>query len=608
MQQSYEPIAPEVYRFRDTCNVYILRSGREATLVDFGTGAVLDHLGEYGVDRVTDVLVTHHHRDQVQGLSRAVATGTRVWVPPVERDLIAGVDRHWLRRPLDNDYDLLQDRFTLLEPVTIAGVVDEYRTRRYGDFDLYTLPTPGHTVGSVTYIVEVDGSRLAFSGDLLYGDGKVWSMAAMQWTYTGVEGEAATVISCGALDDQAPDLLLPSHGEPDADPTTAISLVRSRLQEIVDMRREKPWGLEAWFRQPWIEVLPHLFRNRTSIATSWALLSGSGAALLIDYGYDMTTGLLQRSDRSARRPLLASIAALSREHGVDRVEVALPTHYHDDHVAGFNLLRDVEGTEIWVAENVRPVLEDPWRYDLPCLWYDPIPVDRSLAHGEPIRWREYELTTFALPGHTLYAAAVLFEVDGKKVLATGDQQTGADGTDTRSVLNYQYRNRFRYDDFTRSAELYRALAPDLMIGGHAPVQEVTPAYLDRLLAEGKHLAELHRELLPVDDVDFGAGGFGARIEPYRSTVRSGERLDLEVSVRNPFRAADVATVRLVVPDRWTAEPVEQQVRIPGHGEATLRFSIAPNGVGPVSRARVGADLTVGTVPFGQQAEALVNVE
>src|SRR5207253_7805137 len=110
-------LAPGISRFRDTCNVYVLRTGRDAVLIDFGSGAVLDELEELGVDRVTDVLVTHHHRDQVQGLQRAVDAGARIWAPPVELDLIAHVDTHWLGRPLDNDYDLLQDRFSLLEPV-----------------------------------------------------------------------------------------------------------------------------------------------------------------------------------------------------------------------------------------------------------------------------------------------------------------------------------------------------------------------------------------------------------------------------------------------------------------------------------------------------------
>jgi glyoxylase-like metal-dependent hydrolase (beta-lactamase superfamily II) len=63
--ETLQQIVPDVFRYRDTCNVYVLRSGREATLIDFGSGGVLDRLADIGVDRVTDVLVTHHHRDQV---------------------------------------------------------------------------------------------------------------------------------------------------------------------------------------------------------------------------------------------------------------------------------------------------------------------------------------------------------------------------------------------------------------------------------------------------------------------------------------------------------------------------------------------------------------
>src|SRR3989441_11711594 len=99
-------VVPAVTRFRDTCNVYLLRSGREAVRIDFGSGAVLDRLAELGIDRVTDVLVTHHHRDQVQGLARAVAAGARVWVPPVERELFDRVDEHWRARKVDDDYEV----------------------------------------------------------------------------------------------------------------------------------------------------------------------------------------------------------------------------------------------------------------------------------------------------------------------------------------------------------------------------------------------------------------------------------------------------------------------------------------------------------------------
>ena len=594
-------VASNVFRVRDTCNVYVLRSGSDAILIDFGSGAALDHLPELGMERVTDVLLTHHHRDQLQGLERAAEAGMQIWVPPVERDLIDDVDRRWQARQIDNDYDLRQDRFSLLDQVAVAGTVPEYRTQRFGGFDVYTLPTPGHTTGSVTYIVEIEGRRLAFTGDLLYAPGKVWSLAATQWSYTGVEGQASTHVSCGVLARHEPDLLLPSHGEPIDDVAPALALTRERLQELVDMRMEHHWDLDEWLARPWAPVTPHLLRNRTCLAHSYALLSESGAALLIDWGYDLTAGTPSVSERAARRPLLASLDALRREYGVDRIEVVVPTHFHDDHVAGIRLLRDVEGVEVWAPESVAPVLEEPLRFDLPCLWFDPVRVDRRLPHGEAFAWHEYEITPYHLPGHTLYAAALAFEVDGTRVVATGDQYA-REGDKT--ILNYQYRNRFRIDDFVRSAELLLSLRPEVIVTGHWQPWEVADGELEQLLVDGRRLAELHRELLP-DDVDFAAEGFGARIEPYRTELRNGEALEVEVTVRNPFERDETATVGLAVPDGWAA-PAPAQARLSGRGEAAVRFNVTPP-AGPVRRARVAAEITIGETEFGQQAEALVDV-
>jgi hypothetical protein len=135
---------------------------------------------------------------------------------------------------------------------------------------------------------------------------------------------------------------------------------------------------------------------------------------------------------------------------------------------------------------------------------------------------------------------------------------------------------------------------------------VTDDYLDHLLEAGTELARLHRELLPLDSVDFGAGGFGARIEPYRSDVAPGTALSLEVVVRNPFGRIEDADVCLVLPAGWTAEPAVLRARIGAGEDVRLAFRLRV-GEGPVRRARIAADLTVGGVRFGQQAEALVTV-
>lgn len=620
-------VAPGVFGVRDTCTVYVVVAdqpaddgARTAVCIDFGSGEVLRHLAAMGVDRVTDVLLTHHHRDQAQGLPDAVAAGIAVHVPPVERDLFDGVGDLWRARPLAADYNLRQDRFALLDPVPVAGTVPEYRTATYGGVPVRTIPTPGHTTGSVTYLVDRGGRRLAFTGDLISAPGRVWSLAATQWSYSDNEGPAMTVLSCLLLAAERPDLLLPSHGEPMPDAAGALALLARRMQRYVDARRPTPWDLAGLLDDPFEEVTPHLLRNRSSVATSYVLLSdeqvdtsddgavggrAGRAALLVDYGYDMTTGLPPGGDRASRRPWLASLPALRRRYGVGRVEAVVVTHFHDDHVAGVNLLREVEGTQAWVPANVAPVLEVPLRHDLPCQWFDAVPADRVLALGEPVRWREYTITPHELRGHTRFAAAIEVEVDGVRALFTGDQQDGrgvAGGR--RELLNHQYRNRFDADDFAEAAALYRRVAPGLMLSGHWGPRVVDGAYLDLLEAQAAELAALHRDLLP-EGLDLGTDGVCARITPYLARVAPDAKLELEVAVRNPHPGPATARLAVVVPPGWLVEPDAVEVALAAGEERAVPLVVVVGG--PARRARVAVDVTVGDLRLGQHSEALVDV-
>jgi glyoxylase-like metal-dependent hydrolase (beta-lactamase superfamily II) len=623
-----EPLSNDLFRFRDTCNVYLLRNGSDGILIDLGAGDILDHLSEAGVERVTDVLMTHHHRDQAQGLPRAVESGIRIWVPHSEQELFHRVDEHWQARQLSNDYNNRQDRFSLLEPVPIAGTLQEYVPLSFGGRSLTVLPTPGHSVGSVSILVQMDGRRVCFTGDLICAPGKVWSLAATQWSYNGSEGISATILSGRDLVRRKPDVLLPSHGEPMEDPARAFRLLEKRLLDLLDLRKENP-GLEEHLAKPFAPITPHFLHNRTSHAYSYILLSKSGKALAIDYGYDFNPGLAAGTDRAARRPWLYNMPRLKEEFGVTSIDVAIPTHYHDDHLASFNLLRQVEGTRIWAGENMVDVLERPTHYDLPCLWYDPIPVDRSLPLEEPFAWEEYELTVHPLPGHTLYAVAIEVQVDGKRILALGDQlvdlawlfflydkalpigDSALGPLPPPTTQNYVYRNRFRIGDYRETAELYKRVKPDIMVYGHWAPGAVDRSYLDRLKARGAQLERLHRDLLPLDEVDFGAEGVGAWIRPYRSEIRSGEELVLAVEVLDPFPRAAEAHVSLAVPPGWRVRPMaasgDGRVALEAGRTGTVEFCVTPPPDTRVRRARVAADMTVDGRRFGQQAEALVTV-
>ena len=78
---------PDLFVWSDTCNVYVLREGDAAMLIDLGDGSVLDHLKDIGVKRIEWVLFTHHHREQCQGAPRLMGTGAKIGAPNTERAL-----------------------------------------------------------------------------------------------------------------------------------------------------------------------------------------------------------------------------------------------------------------------------------------------------------------------------------------------------------------------------------------------------------------------------------------------------------------------------------------------------------------------------------------
>lgn len=601
-----------VFAIDDTCTVYLIRSagpGSTGICIDFGSGRVLELLESLEVSRITHVLMTHHHRDQGQGLPRAVEAGIQIWVPPVEIELFAEVDEFWQGRRVWNDYQMRSDRQSLLAPVPVAGTVPEYRSRDFGGIEIYTRPTPGHTTGSVSYLINRDGTRLAFTGDLIHAPGKVWSLMSTQWTYTGNEGPAMTMISAIRMQQERPDLLLPSHGEPITDPDAALGALVENLQAYVDSRRlTGSMDIVDRLEDPFRRITEHLLVNTSSESRSYVLLSESGAAMIIDYGYDQTTWYPLGGERASQRPWLESLPALRRHYGVTMIETAVATHYHDDHCAALNLLREVEGSKIWLPENVAPIMVEPLRYDLPCQWFEPIPADRILPLQVPISWHEYEITVHPLPGHTRYAAAYEFQVDGVRVLATGDQQEalGDDALDRRHLLNYEYRNLTAMSDFVESAALYRRLGTELLITGHWPERWVDDGLLDGLDRAAATAETLHQSLLPNQAPHWPTSSSFVRLTPYWRRARPGETLVYDIEVDNPYDEPVTATFQLTAPQWQLSEPEIEVPVAPRESGVTSIKLVVPETAGP-HRIPIAVDTTIGPLRLGQHAEAIIVV-
>ena len=483
----------------------------------------------------------------------------------------------------------------LIKPVSeekLCGALDQFLKKRDGQRKLLMVETP-------------EGIA-AFTGDLVYAPGKVWSLAATQWSYNGGEGIAYTILSLLDLEKRGVRWFLPSHGGLMAAGEAAAPTVE-RLTRLKELRRHNP-RLFSLREQPYEKISEHVLFNRTSMANSYVLLSDSGKALVIDFGYDFMAGIASGTDRSARRPWLYTIPMLQEQFAVTSIDACLPTHYHDDHVAGFNLLRRVCKTKVICPDFFADILEHPDRCDLPCLWYDPIPVDRRVKCGEPFCWEEYEITPFAMSGHTRYEAAYFFEADGQKFLCTGDQYE-ADGT----LPNYVYKNLFSWEDFAQSASLYRSLSPDWILSGHWPFIRPEEAFYERLEETGKELWRLHEQLMP--EGIFSDGGkegtscedFLLRFFPYQLRTGCGAAFSVRICLTAPVKGETI--LELILPEGFSCpDPVR---RLP-EGERSCEFSLTASDK-PVRRARIGCRMeTVNRQGeeklWGTQAEMLVTVK
>ena len=225
----------DVFLWTDTCNVYVVRHGDAALLIDLGDGSVLDHLAEIGVRRVEWVLFTHHHREQNQGYPRLAGTGARIAGPEAERALF--------ERPGDfrKMRVRLGDAFTVhgasyvrppIQPIPLDRSFKAMDTFRWHNRDFRCVDTRGNSPGSMTYLCEDGGRWLAFSGDLMLAGARMHTWFDTEWDYGFASGVWAIHNSAAQVAGYAPLWLLPSHGTPVREPKAQLAEYQAKLQRL----------------------------------------------------------------------------------------------------------------------------------------------------------------------------------------------------------------------------------------------------------------------------------------------------------------------------------------------------------------------------------------
>jgi glyoxylase-like metal-dependent hydrolase (beta-lactamase superfamily II) len=601
-------LSPSLWWYRDTCNVYLWTAGERGLLIDFGSGGILDVLPETGVREIVAIAHTHHHRDQCGGDDRAVALGIPIWVPARELALFEATEAFWrLRRTFDS-YDASSLGFTRGRSIPVARALDDHQRIDWAGGAIEILPTPGHTKGSISLLAEIDGAATAFSGDLIAGHGRVPTLHDLQWQYGMPDAVGAALHSVTHLAGRGPHQLLPSHGAPIADGVGALRALGANLRRLAgllaEIRANRLWT--TWpssVDQPLTHVLPHLWVNSHSLANTYALVDDDGDALILDYGFPSWDHFF-----ADQRFVAHTLDDFRASAGLQRVHATVPSHYHDDHLAGVPWLQREHGAQAWIHDSFADIVTTPERYDLPCLLAEPIRVDRVLADGDLVEHAGATLETFHMPGHTMFALGLAGTLDGVRVAYTGDNLLAGALSPLRAAAPI-YRNVMRLDSIRVGVERLIEHGPELLLTGHTGALVVTPQDLDEFVAWARELELVMGRLAPVPElVDEALDPYVARFDPYRVRVTAGGRLEGEVIVRNHGPRPRPAVVQVQAPDGWSVSPPKASADIPAGGATwSTPFAIDVPSSARSGRHVLTAAVWLGGEPRGELAEMLLEV-
>jgi len=594
-EPALKEVARGVYLFKDTCNVYAIINGKRAVLVDFGSGAILNELPALGIESVSWIVHTHFHRDQAQGDLLARSRGIRLAAPAAERKYFEAVEGLWDEKKVFKLYDLRNEFFALRQNVPIDLGLVPGKVFADGDVRLDVVATPGHTEGSLSFLLDTGRERALFCGDLVASQNKIPTLHDLEWPYVGARGIEAQMNSLKQVIRLGPDLLLPSHGAPSRNPVEWIPTLLARLATLY---RGYDWNRTAEPRPRTgpLQISKHLWQIRPPEinGVAYIFVSDSGRALLWDI-HEVETRYLEEMQKRA---------------GFKTIDVVVPSHYHEDHVGGIGFLKQRHGAKLWAMSHMIDVLKNPAAYNLPCLWREPLEVDRVLTDGEKVIWEGIPLQFFYLPGQTEYSQGMLAEVDGTRLLFTGDN-VARPLPGTPLLGHFVCRNFQRLDgSHIYAARKLLELRPDYVCPNHFGWTRATPEVLESYLKSSQDFVAAIQEIVDQPHPQLGVDNNWLSFYPYQVEAGPGDTLQYQLKVRNWLpRPSRIRSV-ILAPDQWKVTPASIDLQIAAGAEASAPFQVQiPMGETRLNRRWViTGDVWRDGEHLGEIAELLVNMK
>ena len=571
MQTRFSQLSPHLYVHHGHVNTGILRDGNRALLIDPSGAALHTTLEALEITQVAHILFTHHHRDNTTGFP--ISKTARVGVPAKEAAWFSEVETFW------NDpksrwhlYNYRPHNLMLATAISVTDTYGEGEQIAWGPASLKVLETPGHTDGSVTYLVDVDGERFAFSGDLIYDEGELWELYSLQKgqqtsDYHGFLGARAELTeSLEKVRCASPTALIPTHGVVMNSPDRAIDTLLDRMADCYD-RYVAISALRHYFPKLFTEFEgraghlsiragkphPEFLRH---FGTTWIIISENGEAFVMDCG---SPNVIKR------------IQELQVEGDISEVTQFWVTHYHDDHVDAIPEFQATFPCETLTDSVVARVITHPLGFRLPCISPAVTRVDRITDEGDSWEWNEFKMTAYHFPGQTYYHGGLLVEGHGARLFFAGDSFTMA-GIDDYCSGN---RNLLGRDaGYEKCLRLIQQLKPTHIFNCHVdPAFDFTDAEIKCMLDTLAEREKIYTALFPWDHANYGMDEHWVRCYPYEQEIALGETAQLRVEITNHSSEPRAAIAQPILPPSWNVEIDPVETTIPPKADGHIDFSI-----------------------------------
>lgn len=571
--ERWRQVHPGLFRSPGLPVTYALVEDGRALLIDAAAGADLARLQKSGVEKVEQVLLTHHHRDTSARAAEWIAAGIPIKAPKAAAEWLTpeNVAKFWKEAlPLRSSRTAY-----LVHPTGVQGVdcsLEDGKIIEWRGWKIEIVASPGHTPDHLAFVARREKQTILFAGDALAAPGKLWTPFTTDWDHWTDAGLKPAAESLRKLAQSKPTLICPAHGPPiDKDCADALLQTADAVKEVAFLKSYERFTKErlgkppeyAFLAQeqkesagekPWSKISDHLYLT----GNTYALISKDKTILVVD----------PWGKRSVEQ-----IARLQKDAKLGKVEVVMVSHAHYDHYDGIYDMPAREQFEVWTLDLVAEPIAHPLRYRAPYLDARPVKFDRLFKDGDAARWREYSFKFHHLPGQTYFTMGVETVIDGKKCFFTADnffhhdQYSGSGG--------WMGLNRSWPLPYGASARKVLEASPDWVLAEHGGAFEFNAQDFRRRIEWAEAAAKAADAICPTGNHRHDWDPNRIAVVPQVAAARPGESVALKVQLDHHLPTEEKLTLH--VAGRKCFMDLTKEVRVKQGGTVwEVRLELAEN--------------------------------